>query len=93
MRAKRELGDDAEVAATTSETPEQVGQAGLAGGYDLPTGKHYPGRHHVVAGQTELSRQPTHASAERETARPRVRDNAGWSRHAVPLAGQIDIAE
>ena len=40
VRRKGELGDDAEVPAASSETPEEIGILCLARGHDLTSGGH-----------------------------------------------------
>ena len=72
MEPELEFGDDAEVAAATSQSPVEIGVLALARPYDLAVRRDHLECHDVVAGKSVLPRQPPHASAESETADPRV---------------------
>src|SRR5207244_13339028 len=64
MQAILERGDDSDVAATTSQGPEQLAVVGLAGGEHFSVGGDDIGGYEVVTGQPVLAGEVTDAATE-----------------------------
>ena len=80
MEAVLEPGDDAEVAASAAQGPEQIGVLLLAGRQDGSVGCHELDGDEVVDGQPVLRHQEAESPAEGQAGDPRRRD--GTSRDA-----------
>ena len=93
MEPELELGDDPEVAATAAQAEEEVRM--LVGGRTdrVAVGGDDRVRRHVVAGQPELARQPSHAATQRQAADAGVRDVARRGREPVALGRPIEVAQ
>lgn len=68
VQLKLERCGHAEVPATATQRPEQVGVLAFAGGHELAIGGHQVDGEQVVAGEAVLAHQPAEAAAERQTA-------------------------
>jgi len=68
MQSEFEFGDDAEVAATTAQSPVKIRILRLAGMNDVAVCRDHLERHDVVAGKAVLSGQPPHPAAEGQAA-------------------------
>jgi hypothetical protein len=86
-----ERGDDAEVAATTTQTPEQVRVLLLVGGQELPIGGDDVGGKQVVTGQAVLAQEPPEATTQRQTGHPGGTDEAAGCRQIEDLGIVIDL--
>ena len=93
VEAKRERGNDAEVAAAPSERPEEVGISILGGGHEAAVGEHDVGRDEIVDGQAERSRQIADASAEREPSDAGRRDDPERRGKAEGMGRVVDLSE
>ena len=92
VEAEVERRDDAEVPASSTETPEQISVL-LFGRDDLATvGGDDFGLDEVVAGETELALEPPAAATEGETADAGVRHAAAGDGEAVLLGGGVDLS-
>src|SRR5664279_5696740 len=68
IQPEREPGDDAEVAATPAQTPEEVRVLVLGGGHHPPVGRNHLSLKQAVAREAEHPFQPTTATAKSETS-------------------------
>src|SRR3954447_22351120 len=93
VQRELELGDNAEVAATAAQRPEQVGVGGRVGAQDLPVSGDHLRRGHVVDAQAVLAGEPPHAAAEREAADAGVADRADRVGEPVLLGRLDDVTE
>ncbi len=92
VQTEVERGDDAEVAAATPQTPEQVGVLVLGRDDLAAVGGHDLGLDEVVAGEAELALEPAAPAPERQTADAGVRHAAAGDGEAVLLGGGVDRA-
>ena len=76
VQAVFKRGHSAEIAAATTQRPEQVGVIGGAGGTELAVGRHNIGGEQVVNGQAVLAHEPTEAATESEAGDAGVGDHA-----------------
>ena len=88
-----ELGDDAEVAATAAQRPEEIGVLGLARPDPAAVGKHDLRRFEVVDRQPVQPAEPAPSTAESEPADTRVAHRPGRHGEAVLLAGGVELTE
>src|SRR5215207_644220 len=93
MQAELERGDDAEVAATTAQTPEQVRVLSRAGVDDVAGRGHHLVADDVVAGEPVLAGEPAHSAAQGEAADSGVGDVARGGGQAVPLRSAIQLTK
>ena len=91
MQAEAEARDDAEVAATAAQRPEQIGVLGLVGGDDRAIGQHHLGFDQVVASQAVAARQPADAAAQGEPGHAGVGDFAARRGQAMGLHGRVVV--
>src|SRR4051812_24865043 len=92
MEAEGEGGDDAEIAAATTQTPEQV-RILLRRGHHLATvGRHHLGAQQIVAGIAELALDPAAAAAERQPRDPGRRGAAAGHGEAELRGGPVELA-
>ena len=92
MQGELERGDDAEVAASALERPQQVGVLVRAGADQAPVGGDDLGRDQVVDAQAMAAAQPADAAAERQAGDAGVRDQAARHREPEGLGLAIDVA-
>ena len=85
VRPELELGDDAEVAATPAQCPEQVGVLPGGRAQHLAVRGDDLGGEQVVADQPVLAGEPAEAAAEGETADAGVADRAARHRQHIRL--------
>jgi hypothetical protein len=76
MAAEGEGGDDPEVAAASSQRPEQVRVRVGARGDKATVGQHNVGRHKIVDRKAEAAGQIAHSAAEGQAANPRRGEEA-----------------
>ena len=93
MKTKLELGHDAEVAATAAQAPEQVRVLGRRRADQLPVRGHERVRLDVVARQPELTREPAHPAAERQSSDSRVTDIARRRRETERLCRPVEVPQ
>jgi hypothetical protein len=93
VKTELELGNDPKVPAAAPQPPEQVRVLRLVDLQRRPIRGDDLVRRDVVTRQAEASGQPSHATAERQTANPGVRDIAGRSRQAERLRRPIEITQ
>src|SRR5205823_4466387 len=86
-----EAGGDAEVAATATQAPEQIGILGGARVQDLAVGGDQLDREQVVDGEAELAHQVSHAAAEREPRDAGMRYVPAGDREAMLLRRDVDF--
>ena len=87
-----ERGDDAEVAATAADRPEQVGVLVLRRDHLLAGRGDDLGLDQVVADETERPLQPAAAAAERQAADAGSRDATSGDRQPVLLGRGVELA-
>ncbi len=88
-----EVGDDAEVPATASHTPEQVGVLVLAGLHELSVGGDHVHRLQLVDREPVLAHDPPDATAERQARHAGVGDDARGNREPELLGLAVELAE
>ncbi len=91
--AKLETCDDAEVATTAAQSPEQVGMLVRCGVDERPVGEDDVRRQQRVDREAVATHEPSDAAAERETADPGVGHLAGRHGEPVLLRPGIELAE
>ena len=92
MRAERELGHDAEVAAAAAHGPEELGVLVGARRDALAVGEHDLGREQVVDRQAVPAREVTDAAAERQPADAGRRDDPARNREPVRMRRRVHLA-
>ena len=93
VQVELEGGDDAEVAASAAQAPEEVGVLRRARGEDLAVGGDHLGRAQVVAGQAVLAHQPADPAAQREAGDAGGRDQAPGGGEAVLLGRGVELPQ
>src|SRR5215472_1609258 len=94
-----ELGDNAEVAASSAQGPEQIGVLARVAAHDGRVGGDEGEGFDVVAGEAKASSQPPCAAAENQARGSGVRDNArgkdqaGWLRRVVNRSEETTAGE
>src|SRR5580692_6076697 len=88
-----ELGDDAEVAATSAQGPKQVRVFARARMHKGTVGSHHRQAFDVVARQAVQASEPAKSSAQNQPGGAGVRDYSGGKNQAVFLRSRIDRAE
>jgi hypothetical protein len=88
-----ERRDDAEIAATAAQTPEELRVLAFARMHEMAVGGDDVGGLQVVAGEAETAAEAAETAAERETGGPRVRDGTGCGREPERRALTIELAE
>ena len=92
MQREPERGDDAEVPASASQRPEQVGVIAGRRPQDLALGGDHLGLHEIVDSEAVLAHQPADAAAEAEAADAGVADDAARGGQTVRLCLVVDIS-
>ena len=90
--AEPERGDDAEVPASASQRPEQVGVIVGRRPDDLALGGDHLGFHEVVDGESVLAHEPADAAAQAEAADAGVAHDAARGGQTVRLCLVVDIS-
>jgi hypothetical protein len=93
IAAKRELGDDTEVASAPTETPEELGLLDLARRGPPAIRQHDAGLDEVVARQAEAAREPPDTSAQRKSPDAGVGDETCRCRQSMSLAALVQVTE
>ena len=86
-------GGDAEVAATTSDAPEQVLVLLRTSPQQLSVGGHYVDGYQVVAGESIAAVEPAQPAAEREPCDPCDRHDAERRCQPERLRGAVELAQ
>ena len=92
VQREPERGDDAEVPASTSQRPEQVGVIAGRRPQDLALGGDHLGLHEIVDSEAVLAHQPADAAAEAEAADAGVAHDAAGGSQTVRLCLVVDIS-
>ena len=92
VQREPERADDAEVPASASQRPEQVGVIVGRRPDDLALGRDHLGLHEVVDGEPVLAHQPANAAAQADAADAGVADDAARGGQAVRLCLVVDIS-
>src|SRR5215469_17666775 len=92
MRLEEERCNHAEIPATPSNGPEQIGVLVSAGHNEGSVRKDEIGGEQVVNREAELARKVPYASAERQAAHASRGDNARRNRQPERVHGMIDVA-
>ena len=85
-------GDDAEVAAATTQRPEQVGVVVALDGPERAVGGHDVGGEQVVDGEAVLAHQPAEPAAESEAGDAGVRHRAAGGGQPERLRLAVELA-
>ncbi len=93
VRVELELGDDAEVAATTTEPPEQLRVGRTVHVQHVPTCRHELCANEVVAREPPLAAHPPETAAQGQPGDPGLADDARRHDEAVRLCRRVEIAE
>lgn len=88
-----EAGDDAEVAATAPQAPEQIRVLVFAGMHQPAVGGHHVHAGHVVRGPAPTPGQIAEAAAQGQARNAGGRDETEHGREAVQLGLAIQVAE
>src|SRR4051812_48541141 len=91
VETEGELGDDAEVAASAAQTPEELRSFGLAGTDDRAVCQDDFGADEVIRGQAILTHKPAQPAAEGQAGDTGRRDRATGSGQTVGLGSGIEI--
>jgi hypothetical protein len=92
VQREPERADDAEVPASASQRPEQVGVTSGRRSDDLALGRHHLGLHEVVHGEPVLAHEPADATTQAEAADAGVAHDAARGGQTVRLRLVVDIA-
>src|SRR5204863_7998218 len=90
MEGVFERGDDAEVAASPAQGPEEVLVLLLTGEHDLAVGRDDLGGQQVVAGEAVLPREVADAAAQREAGDAGRADNAAGRGQPLDVGGVVE---
>src|ERR1017187_7440378 len=88
---QREAGDDAEVAATAAQCPQQLWV--LAGLHNRAVRQHHFGGKKMIAGQPPFASEPAVPAAQSQPGQPGMGDDPGWTGQAVRRSGAIEVTE
>ena len=88
-----ELGDDAEVRAGATDTPEEIRVLVLARGDELAVGGDDVDGEQLVDGQPEFPHQPADPTAERESGEAGMRNDSGRHREPELLRLAVELAQ
>ena len=88
-----ELGDDPEVAAGTTQAPEQVGVLVGAGLHELAFRSDHVDRQQLVDRQPVLAHEPADAAAQGQPRQPSMGDDAGRDSQSELLRLPVEVAE
>ena len=91
VQLELEGGDDAEVAATPAQRPEQVRVLVLAGGPDLPVGGDHLGGDQVVHREPVAAGQVADAAAEGQSTHAGRGDDPARGRQSVGMGGVVEV--
>src|SRR5260221_1491258 len=91
MEAILKRGDDAEVPATSSHPPEEVGVFGRVGRKPLPIGRDQIDRQEVIAREATLAHEETKAAAEGESCNACGRDETTGGCQAESLGLVVEL--
>ncbi len=92
VQREPERADDAEVPASASQGPEQVGVIAGRRPHDLAVGGDHLGLDEVVDGEPVLAHEPADAAAQAEAADAGVADDAARGGQTVRLCLVVDIS-
>src|ERR1700722_18882378 len=92
MGAEEEAGYDAEVSASASERPEQVGVLRLGSGDKAAVGEHDIRLDQIVHSEAVLAAKIAVAAAQRESGDAGCRDDPEWHRLTEGVSRVIDIS-
>jgi hypothetical protein len=92
VQREPERADDAEVPASASPGPEQVGVIAGRRPHDLALGGDHLGLDEVVDGEPVLAHEPAEAAAQAEAADAGVAHDAARGRQTVRLCLVVDIS-
>ncbi len=92
VQREPEPAHDAEVPASASQRPEQVGVIGDRRPDDLALGGDHLDLHEVVDGEPVLAHQPANAATQADAADAGVADDAAGCGEAVHLRLVVDIS-
>ncbi len=92
MQLVFEGGDDAEVAGTAADGPEEIGVLGGARVDELAVGQHDVDGQQVVDRHAEPAAEPAEAAAEREAGDAGVADRAAGCREAERLRLAVELS-
>src|SRR5512143_3463936 len=93
MELELEAGDDTEVAATTTQSPEQVIIFRCAGVHLTAIRRNDFRREQVVDGHTVLSAKPAGTAAKRQTSHTRGRVDTQRCGETVHLCGRVEVGK
>src|SRR4030095_2814400 len=88
-----ELRRDPEVAASSTETPEEVGVLLLTGLHEFTLGSDEVDGEQVVDGETELSHREADPSAKRQPCDARVREDPGGNGESKGLRLAVQLPQ
>jgi hypothetical protein len=93
MQAQLQRSDNAEVASTSAQTPQEVGVLVLGCGDQLPVRGHEIRGHEVVAGQAVHAVEPPQPTAQGQPRDTGHRDHGGRRRQTERLRFAVQIRE
>jgi hypothetical protein len=92
VQGEPERADDAEVPASASQGPEQVGVIAGRRPHDLALGGHHFGLDEIVDGEPVLAHEPADAATQAEPADAGVAHDAARGRQPVRLCLVVDVS-
>jgi hypothetical protein len=93
IEAKLEFGDDSEVSAGPSHTPEEVGVLVCARLDELPIRRNEVYRQELVDREPVLTHEPADPAAECEPGKPRVSDDPGRDGESKGLCLAVELSK
>src|SRR5215218_7427097 len=93
IETELELRRDPEIAASSTETPEEVGVLLLTGLYELALGGDEVDGEQVVDGEAELSHRKADPAAKRQPCQARMRDEPGGNGKSKGLRLAVQLPQ
>jgi hypothetical protein len=93
MQPEFEFSHHPEISSTAADRPEQIRVFILRGAYNPLVSQDNLGRYEIVYRQARLPCEPSHATAQSQSAYAGVAHHAGWHGEAVCLGGSIQVRQ
>ena len=93
MRLELKRRDNAKVAATATDSPEEICVLLRRRTQYLAVGGNHFGRQQVIHGEPVLAGEPAHPATQSQAADPSVADDTCWHREPISLRRRIHVPQ